>query len=58
MRPACSMVSNYDPRINPGINPSAGRSYANRIRRRQRGGTAMGTGPSIKYILINAAAGV
>ena len=59
MRPACSMVYGYNRRINPGINPSANRHYAGRIRKRQRGGTAaMVNGPSIKDILINVAAGV
>ena len=60
MRPACSLVSDFDRRINPGINPSAGRPYAYRIRRRrQMGCTATGKDSlSFKDFLINAAAGV
>ena len=60
MRPACSMVSDFDRRINPGINPSVGRPYAYRIRRRrQMGGTVTcKDNLSFKDFLINAAAGV
>lgn len=56
---ACSVnmdYLNYDRRINPGINPNAGR--VRRRRKRQVGGSAYSEAPSIKDILITAAAGV
>ncbi|CAB4009172.1 Hypothetical predicted protein [Paramuricea clavata] len=46
-----------DRRINPGINPNAGK-VVRRKRKRQTGGSAHGQGLSNKDILINAAAGV
>ena len=58
MRTGCSVdMSNdmgYDPRINPGTNPNAGKGWRQR-RRIQSGGN---TYTPIRDILINAASGV